>query len=455
MVLYRMQIFFSIKYAKYRISEKNFKEEGWLMDAIRSMLDNIEIPKFVRIRQIFDTTRVENIEECINSQFQEDKIANTIKSGQTIGITVGSRGLANLKEIVRCICNNVKVLGATPVILPSMGSHGGAIAEGQATFVRGLGVTEESVGAEIRAGMEVVQLGTTDEGLPVYYDKIASKLDGVIVLGRIKAHTDLNGDIESGLHKMTAVGLGNHKGAQVCHAMGLDKAAPRVKSIARYAFNHSNIIFGIGLIENAYDETNEIVFLPTSEIADSEAALLAKSKRQLPRFLFNDIDILIVDEIGKNISGDGMDPNIIGRGIIDYKNKEIRINKIVTLDLSKESGSNAYGVGLSDITTKRVFNKLETEAMYTNAITAIAINGVRIPIAMESDKLAIQLAIRSVCSEEPNELRIARIKDTLSLSEIDVSEGLIDELKTNKNIEIIGGPKELNFDGSGNLIGEV
>jgi len=303
--------------------------------------------------------------------------------------------------------------------------------------------------------MEVVQLGTTDEGLPVYYDKIASKLDGVIVLGRIKAHTDLNGDIESGLHKMTAVGLGNHKGAQVCHAMGLDKAAPRVKSIARYAFNHSNIIFGIGLIENAYDETNEIVFLPTSEIADSEAALLAKSKRQLPRFLFNDIDILIVDEIGKNISGDGMDPNIIGRGIIDYKNKEIRINKIVTLDLSKESGSNAYGVGLSDITTKRVFNKLETEAMYTNAITAIAINGVRIPIAMESDKLAIQLAIRSVCSEEPNELRIARIKDTLSLSEIDVSEGLIDELKTNKNIEIIGGPKELNFDGSGNLIGEV
>ena len=162
-----------------------------------------------------------------------------------------------------------------------------------------------------------------------------------------------------------------------------------------------------------------------------------------------------MDEIGKNISGDGMDPNIIGRGIIDYKNKEIRINKIVTLDLSKESGSNAYGVGLSDITTKRVFNKLETEAMYTNAITAIAINGVRIPIAMESDKLAIQLAIRSVCSEEPNELRIARIKDTLSLSEIDVSEGLIDELKTNKNIEIIGGPKELNFDGSGNLIGEV
>ena len=421
------------------------------MDAIRSMLDNIEIPKFVRIRQSFDNTKIENIEEEVKKQFQKEKIASTIKKGQTIGVTVGSRGLANLKEIVKYVCDNIKSKGATPVILPSMGSHGGAVAEGQAAFIRGLGVTEEFVGAEIRAGMEVVQLGTTDEGLPVYYDKIASELDGIIVLGRIKAHTDLDGDIESGLYKMIVIGLGNHKGAQVMHAMGLDKAVPRLKSIARYTLNHSNIIFGIGLLENAYDETSEIVFLPTLEIADAEADLLTKSKKQLPRFLFNDIDILIVDEIGKNISGNGMDPNVIGRGMIGYKNKEIRINKIVTLDTSEESGSNAFGVGLSDITTKRIFNKLETEAMYTNAITAIAINGVRIPIAMESDKLAIQLAIRAVCSEEPNKLRIARIKDTLSLSEIYVSEVLVDELKTNENIDIIGELKEFEFNESGNL----
>lgn len=421
------------------------------MDAIRNMLDNIEIPKFVRIRQNFDNTKIENIEKEIKKQFQKEKIANTIKEGQTIGITVGSRGLANLKEIVKYVCDNIKSKGATPVILPSMGSHGGAFAEGQASFIRGLGVTEEFVGAEIKAGMEVVQIGTTDDGLPVYYDKIASELDGVIVLGRIKAHTDLDGDIESGLHKMIVIGLGNHMGAQVMHVMGLDKAVPRLKSIARYALKHSNIIFGIGLIENAYDETSDIVFLPTFEIADAETDLLAKSKRQLQRFLFNDIDILIVDEIGKNISGNGMDPNVIGRGMIGYKNKEIRINKIVTLDITEESGSNAFGVGLSDITTKRIFDKLETKAMYTNAITAIAINGVRIPIAMESDKLAIQLAIRAVCSEEPNKLRIARIKDTLSLSEIYVSEGLADELKTNENIEIIGELKDFKFDELGNF----
>lgn len=424
------------------------------MDAIRSMLDHIEIPKFARIRQYFDDTKIENIEEEIKKQFNSEKIRDIIKEGQTIGITVGSRGLANLKEIVKYICDNIKSKGATPVILPSMGSHGGAVAEGQADFVRGLGVTEEFVGAEIRAGMEVIQLGTTEEGYPVYYDKIASELDGVIVLGRIKAHTDLEGDIESGLHKMIAVGLGNHLGAQVVHARGLDKAVPRVKSIARYALKNSNIVFGVGLIENAYDETSEIVFLPAAEIAETEASLLAKSKKQLPRFLFNDIDVLIVDQIGKNISGNGMDPNVIGRGMIGYKNKEIRINKIVTLDTSEESGSNAFGVGLSDITTKRIFNKLETEAMYTNAITAIAINGVRIPIAMDSDKLAIQLAIRAVCAEDPEKIRIARIKDTLSLSEIYVSESLVEELKGNENIEIISDLEEFEFDELGNLLNE-
>ncbi|MEL7649359.1 MAG: lactate racemase domain-containing protein [Sedimentibacter sp.] len=421
------------------------------MDVIRSMLDEIEIPKFVRIRQSFDDTKIENIEEEISKQFKRDDIACTIKEGQTVGVTVGSRGLANLKEIVKYVCDNIKKLGATPVILPSMGSHGGAAAEGQAAFIRGLGVTEEFTGAKIWAGMDVIQLGTTETGLPVYYDKIASELDGVIVLGRIKAHTDLDGDIESGLHKMIVIGLGNHKGAQVMHAMGLDKAVPRLKSIARYALKHSNIIFGIGLLENAYDQTSEIVFLPTDQIADKEAELLAKSKNQLPRFLFNDIDILIVDEIGKNISGNGMDPNVIGRGMIGYKNKDIHINKIVTLDTTEESGSNAFGVGLSDITTKRIFNKLKTEAMYTNAITAIAINGVRIPIAMESDKLAIQLAIRAACSEEPKKLRIARIKDTLSLSEMYVSEGLIHELRSNENVEIIGEVNDFEFDEHGNF----
>jgi len=422
------------------------------MDAIRSMLDDIEIPKFVQIRQQFDATKIENIKEVIDFNFQQENIKDTIKEGQIIGITVGSRGLDNLRDIVKNVCDNIKAKGATPVIIPSMGSHGNAVAEGQAAFVRGLGVAEEYVGAEIKAGMEVIQLGTTELGLPVYYDKIASEIDGVIVMGRVKAHTDIECDIESGLHKMIAVGLGNHIGAQAVHARGLDKAGPRIKSIARYALKHSNIIFGIALLENAYDETSQIEFIPTDEIADAEVDLLKKSKENLPRFLFNDIDVLIVDEFGKNISGDGMDPNVIGRGVIGPKNKDIRINKIVSLDTSEESGSNAYGVGLSDVTTKRVFNKLKTDAMYTNAITAISINGARIPIAMDSDKLAIQLGIRAVCCDEPNKIRIARIKDTLSLKELYISEGLIEDVKNNDHIEIISELKEFEFDADGNFV---
>lgn len=425
------------------------------MEVIKSMLDGIEIPKFVRIRQHFDAVKIENIEEVINAQFQKDSIKDLVKEGQTIGITVGSRGIANLKHIVRIVCNNIKAKGATPIIIPSMGSHGGAVAEGQAKIVRSLGVTEQYVGAEIRASMEVIQLGTTDIGLPVYYDKIASELDGVIVLGRIKAHTDLDGDIESGLHKMITIGLGNHKGAQVMHAMGLDKAVPRLKSIGQYGLKHANIIFGIAILENAYDETSQIEFIPTDKIAEKEPDLLIKSKEQLPGFLFNDIDILIVDNIGKNISGNGMDPNIIGRGMIGLKNKDIRINKIVTLDTTKESGSNAFGVGLSDITTKRIFDKIEFEAMYANAITAIAIDGVKIPITMENDKLAVQLAIRAVCSDDNSKLRIARIRDTLSMSEVFVSEGLLDEVKKNDKIEIEGDLKYFEFDQFGNFIDKI
>ncbi len=421
------------------------------MDVIGSMLDNIEVPKFARIKQFFDTTKIDDVEKHINLQFQREDIKRTIKANQTIGITVGSRGLANLKDIVKFLCSNIKDLGATPIILPSMGSHGGAIAEGQANFIRGLGITEEYVGAEIKASMEVINLGTTETGLEVYYDKIASELDGVIVLGRIKAHTDIDGEIESGLHKMIAVGLGNHLGAQVVHAMGLGKAAPRIISVARHALKHGNIIFGVGLLENAYDETSHIEFIPTEKIAESEAELLIRSKKQLPKFLFNDIDVLIVDEIGKNISGNGMDPNIIGRGMIGYKNKEIRINKIVTLDTTKESGSNAFGVGLSDVTTKRIFDKLETDAMYANAVTAIAIIGARIPIAMSSDKRAIQLAIRAACSEEPENLRIVRIKDTLSMSEMFVSESLLNEAKNNEKIEILSELESFEFDEQGNL----
>jgi hypothetical protein len=422
------------------------------MDIVNNMLESIEIPKFALVRQHFETDQIDDVASVINDNFKDHKFKDKIKGGQKIGITVGSRGIANLKEIVRAVCINIKELGAEPVIIPSMGSHGGATAKGQREVIEELGVTEEFTGAAIMSGMDVIKLGETEEGIEVYYDKIASELDGVIILNRIKAHTDIDGDIESGLHKIIAIGLGNHIGAEIVHNKGLDKASARIKSVGRFVLENANILFGIALIENAYDDTSDIVFLENSEIIQKEPELLIKSKQQLPKFLFNDIDVLIVDYIGKNISGDGMDPNVIGRCMIGTKNKEINIQYIVTLNLTHETKTSALGVGLSDVTTRKIYDNLEFEPMYVNAITAIAIRGPRIPMIMDDDKKAVQLAIKACCTDDNKTLRIARIRDTLSLKEIMVSEALLEHVKSNPSIEIMGELKRLEFDENNNLV---
>lgn len=427
----------------------------YVMDIVNNMLEGIEIPKFALVRQHFETDSIDDVACVIDDNFKDNKFKDKIKNGQKIGITVGSRGIANLKEIVRSVCTNIKKLGAEPVIIPSMGSHGGATAEGQREVLEELGVTEEFTGAVIMSGMEVVKLGETDDGIPVYYDKIAIELDGVILLNRIKAHTDIDGDIESGLHKIIAIGLGNHIGAEIVHNKGLDKASGRIKSVGRFVLENANIMFGIALLENAYDETSHIVFLENSEIMQKEPELLIQSKKQLPRFLFNDIDVLIVDYIGKNISGDGMDPNVIGRCMIGTKNKEIKIRYIATLNLTHETKTSALGVGLSDVTTRKIYDKLEFEPMYVNAITAIAIRGPRIPMVMDDDKKALQLAVKACCADDNKSLRIARIRDTLSLREIMVSESLLEDVRSNPNIEVISELKELEFDENNNLAGFI
>lgn len=422
------------------------------MNIVNDMLDNIEIPKFALINQNFETEKLDNLEENIDNQFKEETIKTRIKPGQKIGITVGSRGISNLKEIVKAVCRNIKELGAEPIIIPSMGSHGGATAEGQKHVVEELGVTEGYTGATILSSMEVIKLGMCSMGFPVYYDKTASELDGIILLNRVKAHTDIDGDIESGLHKMIAIGLGNHVGATIVHEKGMDKASPRIKSCGKFVLDNANIIFGVAILENAFDETSHIEFIPTEDIYEREPILLAKSKEQLPKFHFNDIDVLIVDYIGKNISGDGMDPNIIGRGMIGFKNKEIRIKYIAALNLTMETMTSAVGIGLADVTTRKVYDKMEFEPTYANVITAIAINGAKIPIVMDNDKKAIQLAIKVCCADSSKDLRIVRIKDTLSLKNIMISEALKKDVEKNTNITKISEFKDLEFNSNGNFI---
>ena len=421
---------------------------------IYNLLADITIPPMASIHQNFDAPFIPDPESSVNMLLEKQWVGQILHGKRRVGITVGSRGISNLKDIVRGVCNSLKKYGVEPIIIPSMGSHGGATPEGQIHVLEELGITEVSMKAKILSSTKVVNLGTTDLGIPVYYDELALSLDGVIVLNRIKAHTDLTGDIESGLQKMIAVGLGNPLGAEMVHERGLHKAAERVKSIASYALKNANILFGIGLLENAYDQSFHIEVIPADQIVNREPELLTESKKHLPTFLFNNIDVLIVDSIGKNISGDGMDPNIIGRNMIGYKNKDIHINTIVTLDLTPETGASALGVGLSDITTKRIYDKLDLEIMYINAITAIGLRGAHLPIIMDTDKLAIQLAIKSASTEaqDSNNLRIVRIKDTLHMDEFLVSKAILDEIRRKQNIDVREELTEMIFDERGNLV---
>ncbi|MDO5022091.1 MAG: hypothetical protein Q4E07_01970 [Eubacteriales bacterium] len=419
--------------------------------AIENILNPIQIPDMGIVRQGFDKQSLGDIPGHIKTQFSKNWVKECVKENLRIGITVGSRGISNLLEIVKALSQELKSLGAQPFILPSMGSHGGATAAGQKKILEELGITEESTGAQVLSNMEVVNLGDSN-GIPTYYDKIALSLDGVIVLNRIKAHTDLEGDIESGFQKIIAVGLGNHKGALVVHEQGLNRSVPRIQSIAKKALEKGNILFGVGVIENAYDNVNDIVFVPRDKIIEQEPELLRKSKALLPSFHFNDIDVLVVDWIGKNISGDGMDPNIIGRSMIGQKNKNIRINQIVTLAVTEESKGSGVGVGLSDVTTRRMADALDFEAMYINTITAIAIKGASLPIALDSDRAAIQLALKvASVGEDPLKSRMARIKDTLHMGEIWVSKAIFDEIASKDNIEVVQEPKQMVFDDKGNL----
>ena len=420
-------------------------------DLFSSMLADIPIPRLALIRQHLDAGKITSVPGEIAGQFKKRWVKELVQQAPRIGITVGSRGISNLKEIVRQVCDQVKAAGSQPFILPSMGSHGGATADGQVQVLRELGVTEAACGAPILAGMDVAKLGETD-GVPVYYDRMALSLDGVIVLNRIKAHTEITGDIESGIHKMIAVGLGNHIGAMSLHAQGLDRAVPCLKMIARFALQNANILFAVGIIENAYEQTARIAFIPRDRIALEEPALLARSKELLPRFPINDIDVLAVDYIGKNISGDGMDPNIIGRSMVRVKNRDIRISHIAVLDLSDETMGSGMGLGLADVTTRRLADKLDLQTMYINAVTSVAPRGAAVPITMPSDRLAIQLAIKAACDgKDMNRVRMVRIRDTLHMGQMMVSPAILEELSGKPGIELLSKAEDLRFDALGNL----
>lgn len=423
------------------------------MDVIEEILTPVKIPRFVKIRQIFDKNKItkKELPLRINNEIRKEGMLDRVKANQKVGITAGSRGIANIALIIREIVRNIREVGAQPYIISCMGSHGGARAKGQRQILNKLGITEEYIKAPILSSMDVVKIGKTVSHVDIYVDKNAVKMDALIVVNRIKPHTAFRAEVESGIQKIIAVGLGKQKGAEACHALGFGKMHRNITEITDVVLNKLNIAFAIGIIENAYDETFECIALRTKEIKDTEPVLLEIAKNHRPQIMFKDLDVLIVDEMGKNISGGGMDTNIIGRYATPYISGGPNISKIAVLDLTKESKGNATGVGHADFITQRLKNKIKLEETYPNALTSTVTGPVKIPMILSNDLLAIKAGIMTCNRDYKKGIRIVRIRNTLKIEEIWISEALIDLAKANKYIEIISNLQDMYFDNEGNL----
>ncbi|WP_240688905.1 lactate racemase domain-containing protein [Ammoniphilus sp. YIM 78166] len=419
---------------------------------MEKLFKGINIPRMIKIRQRFAREALADISRAIRQELDREEIMGRIKRNDRVAIAVGSRGIANMPQIVKEIMMAIKERGAHPFIVPTMGSHGGATGEGQTEVLAELGITEESTGAPIISSMEVVQIGVSENGLPVHMDKNAyTEADAIIVTGRIKPHTSFRAPYESGLAKMIAVGLGKQVGAEIIHAAGVENIPFRVEEIARVAIEKSKIAFAVGMIENAYDETLKIVAIPRERIMEEEPGLLDEAKLLMPSIRFDKCDVLIVDEMGKNISGSGMDPNIIRRNYSGSLTYHPLAQRIAVLDLTRESHGNANGMTNADTCSRRFFDKIQFESTYPNPLTNRLAQSVKIPMVMENDSLAIRAAMKTCFDVDYSQMRIIRIKNTLELEHMLISECLLEEAKANPNIEILGDPEYMRFNEDGNL----
>jgi Lactate racemase N-terminal domain len=411
-------------------------------------------PKMYRIRQKFEGPAVADIPAAVRAELARVDVASMIKPGQTVALTAGSRGVANIAMIIKAAADYLKTIGAKPFVIPAMGSHGGGTADGQLDGLRHYGITEDSMGVPLRATMEVVQIGETPDGIPVWLDKYASEADHIGVINRVKPHTDFSGAIESGLFKMMTIGLGKYHGAQHYHRANVQYGYEHViRTVGRTVLKHARIAFGLGVIENGYDQTAVIRAIPTSQFEETELELQALSKKLAARLPFDFIHLLIIEEMGKNISGAGMDTKVIGRimNIIEQPPKHPRILRIYVRDLHDDSYGNATGVGLADFVSRRLVHKIDPTATYINCLTGLSPESARIPITFDTDREAVDAALGTIGLVNPEEARIVRIKNTLLVEELDVSAALLPEVKQRDTLEILWGPKGLMFDGHGGL----
>ncbi len=426
------------------------------METITDLIKNQPIPKMVRIRQNFDRTHipVEDIASTVQKELDREDLGGKIKPGMKIAITCGSRGMTNNALMARAMVDFVKSKGAEPYIVAAMGSHGGATAEGQTQILRDYGITEEAMGCPVKSSMETVQAGLSGvRNQPVFVDKNASEADGILLFNRIKPHTSFRGPYESGLMKMMAIGLGKQKGAESIHHQSPAIMHELVEEYGRTILENCPVLGGIAVVENAYDDTYLIKGLTPQEIIDEEPKLKEISYRTIAKLLFGKCDVLVVDKIGKNISGDGMDPNISGRFVLpQYCSGGIDAEKVVVLDITDETHGNAQGIGLAEVTTRRLVDRMKLEMTYPTGVTNTFLHLMKIPMIMDNDREALQLAL--MCcpeAEDHDHMKLIRIPNTAHIGEIEISEGLLPLAKANPNIEILTDLYDLPFDGQGNL----
>ncbi len=411
-------------------------------------------PSMARFRQRFEVNSIGNVAGAVREQLAAAGLKEAIAPGARIAVTGGSRGIDEIDLITRTVIDCIRECGGKPFVLPAMGSHGGATAEGQKEVLSSYGISQESMGVPVEATMEVVKVDTLDDGTPVFVNRLALEADGIVLVNRVKPHTSFRGPHESGLMKILTVGLGCHRGATLAHSQGAQGLTRMVPGIARAMMKKTRVVMGVAIIENAYEKTARIACMPAVEIEQREPELLAEARQAMPRLMVQGIDLLIVDEMGKNISGTGMDTNVIGRMMLPGVKEPEKpgVSRIVVLDLSERTHGNANGVGLADIVTRRLFERIDFKATYANAFTSTFLNRAYIPVVMETDREAVAAVLDLLRMENPAKARVVRITNTLKLERIQISEALVREFGGHPDLEQESDLEPMAFSDAGTLL---
>jgi len=414
-------------------------------------------PKFYLAKQIFPRPRVEDVKSTVYRELEKLGFKNRLPKGTRIAITAGSRGINNIVTITRTIVDYLKENEFQPCLIAAMGSHGGGTAEGQRAILTSLGLTPESVGAPVLTGAETVEVGKTPQGLTAYINRHATEVGGVIVLNRIKLHTALTGDMQSGLTKMIVVGLGGPSGAQQFHSLGIKELPSCLRAISAILIEKTPIMGGLAILENGFEETADIIGVEARNFVEEEPKLLARALELMPRLPTDELDVLVIEETGKNYSGTGIDTNIVGRFRIqgEPEPEKPAIRRVVLLDLSEESHGNANGFGLADFVTQKLVDKVDFKSTYLNILTTGFVQRGFTPLHFSTEKETIEMAIASLGRVAAKDLRMIIIPNTLHLEKLFVSEALVPELKSRANLELETEAVELKFDGDHNMVNRL